>query len=334
MKLVRAALTALLFGALLTPVSVGLLNPLPAGAISYSSISCSGHYSNLTASQYLNLTPSDAASCAVWGMLQGAGKPLPVWGYDGNVAQEHGKVMVRQSGECSGVWDGGNIDYPDTGPYWDFQVPCKAHDYCYDLRAASFSGTVSDDNCDDALSELADANCAPRNIASRQLCYVESDIISTTVRAPFVVTNPSPGPVEIVNRQTSKCADVEGPSTADVPIQQWSCLGVNQQRWRIYPAPNAAGYFEIRSVYSGKCVAASPFYNVVVQQACSSSGQHDYHRFRIQGALNGNQYSLREGQSGYANCMKVPQTTTNGANLQDPACNDSSNWYLWRIVDA
>lgn len=38
---------------------------------------------------------------------------------------------------------------PDTGPFFDFQVPCKAHDYCYDLRKAGFSGTVTDDACDD-----------------------------------------------------------------------------------------------------------------------------------------------------------------------------------------
>lgn len=244
----------MLLAGLLSFGSAASFDAKPAGAISYSTIQCAGHFSSLTASQYLNLTPTDPSSCAVSGMLQGAGKPLPVWGFDGNVAQEHGKVMVRESGECSGIWEGGDIDYPDTGFYWDFQVPCKAHDYCYDLRAASFSGTVTDDNCDDALSELADANCAPRGFSARQLCYAESDLISSAVRASFVVTNPSPGPVTIRNVQTAKCADVEGPSTADVPIQQWSSLSVNQQKWRIWPSAGYPGYFEIRSVYSGKCV--------------------------------------------------------------------------------
>lgn len=52
---------------------------------------------------------------------------LPRVGFETNVANNYGEVLVRQDGGCS--------HSPDTGPYWDFQIPCKAHDFCYDARA-------------------------------------------------------------------------------------------------------------------------------------------------------------------------------------------------------
>ena len=292
----------------------------------YSSMSCSnGHYSSLTAWEYLDMyAPStDYGFCSVSGMFYAANGYYPVWGFETNVANDYGWIPLRQSGGCSFS--------PDTGWAWDFQVPCKAHDYCYDLRKASFSGTVSDYECDTAFYFLMDAHC--NNRVFQGDCNIVRDSYYLAVRVPSVVTNPNPGNVTIVNRGSFKCADVEGPSTAEnTPIQQWSCVNVNQQRWRIWPASGYPGYFEIRSVFSGKCVGATGYYNVVVQQACGSG--IDYHRFRIQGALGLDQYSIRDGQSSYQNCWKSPQTSANGANLQNPTCNDYSNWYIWRIYGA
>ncbi len=75
---------------------------------------------------------------------------FPTWGYEANVFNDYGRVLVRSTGECSGPLDNwiNWLDFPDRGYAWDFRVPCKAHDYCYDLRRASFGNTVSDEGCE------------------------------------------------------------------------------------------------------------------------------------------------------------------------------------------
>lgn len=107
----------------------------------YTYIQCLGYWSTGNAAFYMNTYSTDPAYCPVYGMLRGAVGYTPVWAFETNVANDYGRLIVRQSGECNYL--------PDTGPSYDFQTPCKAHDYCYDLRRASFSGTVTDDACDD-----------------------------------------------------------------------------------------------------------------------------------------------------------------------------------------
>lgn len=285
----------------------------------YSSINCLGYYSDRDARDYLNISAGNIQYCAPAGMFYAANGYLPVFGYEANVNNDYGRVALRQDGSCSPPGT-------NTGYAWDFQVPCKSHDFCYDLRKASFSGTVSDSACDSAFYDVMEAHCNDRILAAD--CRLVRDAYYLAVRAPFVVTNPSPGVVYITNGRTGKCMDIEGPSTANVPIQQWDCADVSQMTWRIWPQSGYPGQFKIVSEYSDKCVAPSPIYNVVVQQVCSTSS---YHRIRIRGALNENQFSLRDGQSGFANCIAVPSLDTNGTNLTDPACFDYSYSHIWRI---
>ncbi|RMH78219.1 MAG: hypothetical protein D6683_07890 [Actinomyces sp.] len=286
----------------------------------YTTISCAGRWNDLVAYWYLNLDPGDIAYCASSGMFIAANGYTPVWGFETNVANDFGKIALRQDGGCS--------NSPDTGWAWDFQVPCKAHDYCYDLRKASFSGTVSDNDCDLWFFWMMEAHCNDRFFSGD--CRIIRDLYYAAVSLPGVVTEPNPGLVEIQNFGSSKCADIEGPSTADnTPIQQWSCVGVSNQRFRIWPAPGAPGYFQIKPQHaSGLCARAL---TDPVQWACSNTWNTQ--RFKLQGALNLDRYSIR---SKYREneCWKVPTSYANGADLEDPACFDTNNWYLWSINDA
>lgn len=274
----------------------------------------------------MDVYTDDPAYCTVYGMLLATSGYTPEWGFESNVANDYGKLMIRRTGECNVI--------SDTGFNYDFQVPCKAHDFCYDLRRASFSATVSDYDCDAWFYYFMEANCNDRSGFAAEDCRFSRDNAYTAVRRPEVVTYPNPGQVEIYNRGALNCADVEGPSLADgVPLQSWDCVGVSNQRFRIWPAPGAPGNFHIKSVYSGKCVRAISSTSRVRQETCNDS--YLSMRMYIQGALNDDQYSIRDQYSSRANCWHVPGNSfANGTDLDHPPCDDYSSWYIWRILDA
>lgn len=291
----------------------------------YSFMSCLGHFSDLSAPEYLDMygPSTDYGVCSVHGLFFARNDYLPVWAFETNVANDYGLIPVKQAGDCSV----GSA----TGISFDFQLPCRAHDYCYDLRKAGFSGTVTDSGCDSAFLNLMRAHCNNRVFSGD--CNTTADIYYLAVRLPNVVTEPDPALVYIQNRANLKCADVEGPSSLNgTPIQQWSCVGVANQIFRVWPAPGAAGLFQVRPVWiAGKCVRAAVFN--VTQNTCIDSLQSE--RFRIQGALNQDQYSIRNQLDSFVDCWHVPSNSgTNGTNLIDPVCNDFSNWYIWRFFGA
>ena len=293
---------------------------------SYSTVSCQRYGGDFSAYTHLDMDTFDTASCPITGMFEAANGYLPVWGHEGNVANDYGKVLIRQGGECTGI--------SDTGWAWDFQVPCKAHDYCYDLRKASFSGTVTDSDCDVMLWYLMEANCNDRNIIFRIDCRSFRDNIYSAVSLPWVVTDPTPGEVILVNEKTGKCADVEGPSTADnTPIQQWGCAGVSNQRFRIRPAPGAAGYFQVKPQHTtGKCARAlvDP-----VQWSCQDTWNTQRFEFRsaVWGSVSLDEYTIRSKYHP-TKCWKVPGSYSNGVDLDDSSCNSANDWYLWEIREA
>jgi hypothetical protein len=102
---------------------------------------------------------------------------FPVWGSNQGVTR-----VVEQRGECS--W------YPDTGPYWDFQIPCKGHDYCWDLvrmrlyvNAATYGG-ATEGRCDQIFRDDLFRHCAQRGWATRTLCQAEANLVHAAV-LPF-----------------------------------------------------------------------------------------------------------------------------------------------------
>ncbi len=289
----------------------------------YTSFGCPGYWSTLNAATYLDLDTADTPACPTRAMFTATNSYFPVWGYETNIANDAGKVAVKLAGSCSPPSTG-------TGPYWDFNVPCKAHDYCYDLRKASFSNTVSDADCDQAFYSLMLDHCNDR--VFRADCEDVAETYYFGVSLPGVVTPPSPGIVEIRQDVSGKCVDVEGPSVANfAPFQQWSCNGAGNQRFRIWPATEA-GAFQIIAEHSQSC-ARTPGggSNLVYQFTCFNT----YHseRFRIQGALNQNLYSLRSRITNFNSCWLMFGSFANGADIVDAGCDDYNNWFLWRIVD-
>ena len=74
--------------------------------------------------------------------------------------------VVRQAGSCTGV--------PDTGLWFDFQVPCRAHDYCYDLyrvRAPFDYAAVEKFDCDVEFLLAMVEHCNARTVEIPPLCH-------------------------------------------------------------------------------------------------------------------------------------------------------------------
>jgi hypothetical protein len=152
------------------------------------------------------------------------------------------------------------------------------------------------------------------------------------VTQSFVVANPTPPVVYVPSYATSKCASLEGPSTADnTLVEIWTCQNVSHQKYAVLPVPSYSGRFYFTSQYSGRCLGAVPAWSIVVVQGCGPSS-FTQQRFKVQGALNEDMYSIRDAQSSYGNCIYVP-SSTNGVNLQDPTCDDYNSSYIWRFAD-
>ncbi len=259
----------------------------------YSFLDCSsGYYSDTSAYWYLNLNSNDAAYCPVMGMFQASSGYRPVFGFETNVARDYGKIILKQNGECSSPGQ-------DTGLYWDFQVPCRAHDYCYDLRGAGFAGTVSDADCDSRFLDLMTAHCRYRILAGP--CTDLALTYYAAVRLPFVVTNPSPGNVTFQNLNSSQCMDVAGMQQGDnIPVDQWPCNLQSNQKWKITPVSGSPGLFRLVAQHSQKC--ADTYSYGVTQWTCSFPQQI----VRIQGALNFDFYTIRPQSTSFGTCFDVP----------------------------
>jgi hypothetical protein len=283
----------------------------------YSFVNCfSGHFSDISAFWYLNMNADDADYCPVMGMFMARNGYRPVFGFETNVANDYGKIILRQDGGCT--------DSPDTGPSWDFQVPCKAHDYCYDLRKAGFSGTVSDSDCDGWFFWLMEAHCNDRVLADQ--CRSVRDSYFAAVSAPGVVTNPDPAAVPISNFNSAQCLDVEGSSMLEgARVLQYWCNFTPNQLWKITPVDGHPGRFRLVAQHSQKC--ADTWQRGITQWSC----QYDEQIVQIRGAFNLNEYTIRPEVTNYTTCFDVPwSSTTPGEQIITYSCNETSNqiWFI------
>lgn len=222
--------------------------------------------------------------------------------------------------------DGGCSWSPDTGPFFDFQLPCKAHDYCYDLRKAGFSGTVSDDQCDLWFYWLMEAHCNNRLLAGD--CRIIRDTYYLAVAAPGVVTDPDPAPISLKVQHSLQCADVAGSSQADnATIVQYPCTGTQNQKFRLVPAPGAAGYFLIKPAHSGKCADVNAGTAGLTQWGCGAFSEQ---RFTIQGVGTNNVYTIRSQLHNGGWCWDVPASSTATVQLTEYTCYQTLNqrWIL------
>ena len=81
------------------------------------------------------------------------------------------------------------------------------------------------------------------------------------------------GYFNIVNRNSGKCLDVNGASTADgANIIQWTCNGGNNQQWQWVAT---GSYFNLKARHSGKCinvVGSSTADGALLEQRTCASG--------------------------------------------------------------
>ncbi len=251
----------------------------------YHTVYCTtyGYHADLRAEAYLDMYSPDVGFCPTHAFFWGRNNYMPIFAFETNVANEYGSVLVRQSGECSYI--------SDTGPYWDFQVPCKAHDYCYDLRKAGFSGTVTDYDCDVLLFYLAEAHCNDRFFLED--CRKFRDALYFAVTREAVVTEPDPVAVQVWGPISGLCIDVyQASTTAGTPVVQHHCHGGFNQRFRMWPAPSNPGYFQAKSAHAvGMCLESNINTANIEQRDCNGSLAQQL--WQVRPFSNWDEYSLR-----------------------------------------
>lgn len=283
----------------------------------YTSISCAvyGRWANKPAWQYLDMVGlTDYGYCPASILHERRNGYSPVWAWEGNVGNDYGWVLVRQAGECGFI--------SDTGPTWDFQVPCKAHDYCYDLRKGGLSGTVSDSQCDLLFDLLMRANCDDRNIVARAACEVQAAIMTAAVGP--AVTNPDPAWVSLQpNHWGNRCADVFNGSTSNyADIVQWTCHTGTNQHFKFWPASGYPGQFQIINQKSGKCLYRDPATGKIEQYTCANYASQRWH---LQGWNNQDTYTIRLAHV-QTICWEIPgASTTLGIQISTNTCTEPTH---------
>ncbi len=354
----------------------------------YHTLTCSSYSTDADAAAYLDMDPdhkNDRAVCPPPGMfLASPGTDdWPVWGFQENVADDYGKIVVEQSGECSGPKDDWGIDFPDTGtiamaigleiifPWglgsilaflaenndvilWDFQMPCKAHDHCFDLIRAGLSGTVTINDCDDRMHELMEADYNNRKFLEPNLCSLVGSAVYDAVKA-FSKAAPDPGLIRLVNPQTGLCADIDrsvlpngqlSDGVADgTKVLQWPCRtsNANNQQFRLRPA-SFPGFFEIvpeHSSHLDKCITAvATLFLTTCDSEPSGSGERigssRFQSFEVV-STGIDRYTI-SGKEFSGKCWTIPSIDTSviprrGTGLTNAICSDSFEgaYQIWRI---
>lgn len=259
-------------------------------------------------------------------------------GIQKTVAEKYGKIVVEESGECSGPRDSLNLDYPDTSTAHDFQVPCKAHDYCFDLRRAGLNATVTDADCDNLLKDMMDADCKDR-LAFMDFCKLQALLIYRVQR--LITQGPIPGFVNFVNVKTGKCVSVKSSSVADdTEVVQSSCINGKNQRFSLHSAAGSAGYFQIKPAHvdsQNMCVAVAVA--SLKQKTCSTSSLQQ--TFRLD-SVSGDTWAVKR-KSLSRSCWTVPETDSSGravtpaegTALVNVICTPASRSnQVWQIQEA
>ncbi len=142
---------------------------------------------------------------------------------------------------------------------------------------------------------------------------------------------PTPGATtyyKIINRNSSKLADVNGGSTADGGLViQWTDNGGQNQHWRFVDA--GGGYYQIINRKSGKCLDVSGISTadgaIVHQWGCGSGTPGLNQQWQM--VTVGSYFQLQVRHSG--KCLNVVgSSTANGAQLEQRTCS-SGNSFQW-----
>lgn len=291
----------------------------------YSQLLCGSFQNDRNASQYINMSQDDSnPSCPGRGIFIASRGYMPQWGYEQYVFPSHGKVAVDPLGDkCSNSPDG------VVGVY-NFTVPCLAHDYCYDLRRAGFSGTVSKGGCDDRFFDLMRSYCDNRHSFLSPLRAICRSAATTYWNGVDVggSTSFEPGLVMLRNRLSSLCVGVDGSLVAGASVQQESCFWGPDRRWRVQPVSGSPGRFELRPNGMSLCarIVGQPGPPRLLDLAnCVTTTRV----LDIQGHDGLDRYSLRSNHFP-GECLSVPNTNS-GARVRSVACASQSR-QRWDIL--
>lgn len=214
------------------------------------------------------------------------------------IVKAYGLVTVKPN-PPSDICSGGRENQAD---YYDRRVPCKAHDYCYDLIRFAVAPSLSESDCDDKFHDLMNSDCADRgNLKSKCISGINIPSVTSNpslwnlgVQLIGIINSPliwaqgvrlvgidedevRPGVVMIKNVKTGMCVDVEEGSDEDgARLIQWPCeedsgqISKNRQfRFNIKRDLDGDSYFHIKPEHQpGYCVSVTDTNNVVMRISC------------------------------------------------------------------
>jgi hypothetical protein len=278
---------------------------------------CNGYVSDSDARGYIL-----SGHCPVPAIFHSIRPYDGVWAYEANVYNDYGLVVVRQDGQCS-------PPALKTGPYWDFELPCLAHDYCWDLIRAGFGGVTKGD-CDRLFLDLMVAHCNDRVLAFD--CEALAYVYYSGVQLAGVGPHP-PRNYALVAQHSGKCADVANASfDHGAQLTQWTChYGSNQQFQIEYTGVQPVDY-ALKANHSGKCAAVWDYGAAMEVRQGICEPQSNHFLWWVRGFGSVNQYTFRPRSSGWSSCMDVPYSSgANGVGLIHYSCHETSN-QRWAIV--
>ncbi len=266
----------------------------------------------------------------------------------------YGLVTIKPK-PPSDICSGGQKNQAD---YYDRRVPCKAHDYCWDLVRFAVAPGLSKYDCDDKFHDLMNSDCADRD-NDRDNCRNDAWWWTQWVRPVGVSDHHHPGVVIIENVKTGMCVDVESSDEDSARLIQWPCEDKNGQiskhrqfRFNIRSNPAGAWYFQIKPEHQlqSYCVSVTDNHNVVMRYPIFCLGITDPFSFpRItstkQSAPSSSLFVLVEDNVGNEERYTIrssdlpnrcwsPATSDQGSHLINSSpCNRGNDLHLWEIKE-
>lgn len=159
------------------------------------------------------------------------------------------------------------------------------------------------------------------------LMSCSTNYMASTAEAPIILAAPSGSVSSAKIKNSGKCLDISGSSTADfAQVQVWDCNGTDAQKFRFQDYDN--GYFSIINSKSGKCLDAyaggSQRGNHFVQYTCSGAVGHNQ-QFKL--GPNGNLIARHSGL-----CLDAEGWgSANGTRIIQWDCgnNQSNQSFAW-----
>jgi hypothetical protein len=185
-----------------------------------------------------------------------------------------------------------------------------------------------------ATSAATAAVAAATTTTTTTATTTTSPTTTTSTTPTTTTTTPAPSSstyYTLVSKNSGKCLDVSAYSMANGGnIQQWSCTGADNQRWRL--VARSDGSYEVVGKQSGKCLDVTNFSLLdganVQQWACGSSKNQ---RWKL--VSTGDGYNELVSQNS-GKCLDVKGlSTANGANVQQWTCQGGNN-QRWKLTAA